>query len=467
MQLNKPALSLLSGVLITLLSGCSTIGQTLTDQTTPNSLSETSIPAQWQGSDSEEVRTVWHDIIQSPQLDKLISEALANSQDLKATAARWQAARSQARIATGELLPEIEASLDGNRARSTFGETTNQFSLGLDLSWELDVWGRLSDAEHAALMTAQQQQQLYHWAKMSLAAQVSTDWLNTIEAKRQYALAKAQEKSLKDSLAVIEDGFSTGIREALDVYSARAEWINGQTETLEKKQTLNQALRQMSLLLGRYPSLISDIPDQLPTEMVALKAGLSSQLLERRPDVQAAYSDVLSQQSEVLVAGGNRLPRFTLTASVGATSSNLSDVLRGDELIWNALGGITAPVFNAGKLEAEEQRQQYLLEASIADYRQTALNAFSEVEQAIDNDYLIAQQLASAKETVLVSKQAEQQAFESYLAGLENLNTWLQAQRTAFDRTSRKMQLEVLYFQNRIQLHQALGGEFKELPSDG
>jgi outer membrane protein TolC len=257
-----------------------------------------------------------------------------------------------------------------------------------------------------------------------------------------------------------------GIREALDVYSARAEWINGQTETLARKQTLNQALREMSLLLGRYPSLLNDVPDQLPDAMPALKAGLSSRLLERRPDVQAAYSEVLSQQSDVLVAGENRLPKFTLTASVGASSDRLSDVLRGDEFIWNVLGGITAPLFNAGKLEAEEQRQQHLLVAAIAAYRQTALNAFSEVEHTIDNDHLIFQQLTSAKETVRVSKQAEQQAFERYLAGLENVNTWLQAQRTAFDRTSRAMQLEVLYFQNRIQLHQALGGGFKELQSD-
>ncbi|GAA3924905.1 TolC family protein [Litoribacillus peritrichatus] len=467
MQSNKKIQSLVGVLAVILLSGCSTLGQTVSEHSSFNALSDTQVPAQWQRSDSEAVVTVWHDIIQSHQLDGLIAEALANSQDLKATAARWQAARAQAKIATGELLPEVTGSLEGGRSRSSFGEITNQYNLGLDLSWELDIWGRLSDAEQAALMTAQQQQQSYYWAKMSLASQVAIDWLNAIEAKRQFALAEAREKSLKESLAVIEDGFSTGIREALDVYSARAELMNGQTETLEKKQTLNQALRQVSLLLGRYPSLMDDIPDQLPASMPKLADGLSSSLLERRPDVQAAYAEVMSQQSEVLVAGGNRLPRFTLTASVGATSNSLSDVLRGDELIWNALGGITAPVFNAGKLAAEEQRQQYLLEAAIADYRQTALTAFSEVEQAIDSDRLIALQLGAASETVLVSKQAEQQAFESYLAGLENLNTWLQAQRTAFDRTSRKMQLEVLYFQNRIQLHQALGGEFKERSSDG
>ncbi len=444
-----------------MLTACSTMTQTVTAETEPETLVGVSVPEQWGATADGDISGAWHQVIQSDQLDALIKEALAHNQDLQASAAQVLAARSQAEITAGKLLPEIDATLDGGRQRSATGLTTDSYSLGLNLSWELDVWGRLSDAKQAALMSYQQQQQLYLSAKQSLAAQVALAWIEAIEAKRQYLLAQAQEQSLKDSLEVIEDGFKSGIREALDVYSARAEWLNGQTAVLERKQAVNRTLRDLSVLLGRYPSLVADIPQSLPLELPELPTDLSSRLLEQRPDVQAAYAAVLSQQSNVLSAGANRLPRFTLTAKVGASSDTLSDVLRGDELIWNALGGLTAPVFNAGQLAQEEQRQQYLLEAAIADFRKTALTAFSEVEQSIDNDHWIAQQLATAQQAVSVSKQAEQQAFESYLSGLDNLNTWLQAQRTAFERTSRLMQLETSYFQNRIQLHQTLGGEFE------
>ncbi|GLQ32762.1 efflux transporter outer membrane subunit [Litoribrevibacter albus] len=452
--------SLISLALVGLLGACSTLSETVPDGTSGEALSGFEIPKQWSAEADQSVSQAWHQVIASESLDSLIKEALAHNQDIKASASRVLAARSQAEITSGKLWPEIEASFEGRRQRAASGMTTNNYSLGLNLSWELDVWGRLSDSEQAALMSYQEQTFLYQSAKQSLAAQVALAWIEAIESKRQYQLAKAQEKSLKDSLDVIEDGFKSGVREALDVYSARAEWINGQTAVLERQQTVNQALRDLSVLLGRYPSLVNDIPDALPINLPTLRTNLSSRLLEQRPDVRAAYAAVMSQQSNVLVAGANRLPRFTLTGSVGASSDTLSDVLRGDELIWNALGGLTAPIFNAGQLANEEQRQQHLLEAAIAEYRQTALTAFSEVEQSIDNDHWIAQQMATAKDAVAVSKQAEQQAFESYLSGLDNLNTWLQSQRTAFERTSRLMQLETSYFQNRIQLHQALGGQF-------
>ena len=461
-QPNRFSRWLVIGVLLTL-QACSTLPETISDQDTPEGLSAVTVPDRWKSMAEEgthQLQMQWHQVIHSEQLDALIEEALKHNQDLQASASRVLAARSQAEIASGELLPEIDATLDGGRQRNAIGDTSNSFSASLNLRWELDVWGRLSNAEQAALLSYQEQQQLFYDARRSLAGQVAIAWIDAIEAKRQYQLSSAQENSLKESLDVIEDGFQRGIRPALDVYSARAEWLNGQTDTQERQLNLNTALRDLSVLIGRYPSVENDVPEALPLSLTALPKGLSSELLERRADVQAAYSAVLSQQSNVLSAGANRLPRFTLTASVGATSDSLSDVVRGDELVWNALGGLTAPIFDAGRLEAEEQRQQFLLEAAIADYRQTALTAFSEVEQTLDADYWIAKQLVSAKASVDVSQQAEQQAFENYLAGLENLNTWLQAQRTAFSRSSQLMALEAGYFQNRIQLHQALGGEF-------
>lgn len=405
----------------------------------------------------------WHHIIQSEQLDRLIAEALQNNPDLQATAANVLASRKQAEIRTGERLPEIDLTLDGGRSRNSLGTTHNSFSGQINLSWELDVWNRLADIEHAALLTAEQQSLLYQSARKSLAAQIATGWISAIEAKRQLRLAEEQEQSLYDSLHIIEDGFRSGIREALDVYSARAEWMNGQSARVQRKQTLHTALRDLSVLLGRYPSVKDDIPDALPTELKTVPSGLSTALLEQRPDIMAAYAAVQSQQLNLQVAGSNRLPRFTLTANAGASSDELSDVLRGDEFIWNALGGLALPIFNAGTLEAEQQRQYFLLKSTIADYRRIALTAFAEVEAALDNEQLITQRLTASRQSVEVSEQAEDQAFERYIAGLENLNTWLQAQRTAFQRTSSMMALEADLLINRISLHQALGGQFAQL----
>ncbi len=421
----------------------------------------------WSSEPAANTPLDWARFVDSAALSQIIAEAQLNNLELQASSARRDAAFEQAKIASGRRWPSLSAALDGNRqqrantAFTTAGSAiTETVNASVSASWELDVWGQLALGQKAAVNTALQQDQLLRWSQFSLAAQIARTWLDTIELKQQWRLAQQREKNLRDNLDIIENGFSSGIRDALDVYSARAEADASQATTILRQQNFQSVVRQLKILLGRYPDNQLDLPNKAPTLSIDIPLQLPLTLLERRPDIEASRHALLSQQANLGVAKANRLPSLSLRGTYGASNQRLRDVLNGDDVFWSAVAGIAAPLFQGGQLAAEQRRQQALLAASVADYKSTVLNAISEVEQSIDNELLIKERLEAARRADQISQQAERQAFESYVAGLSNLNTWLQAQRTAFDRQSQLAQLETELLKNRINFYLALGGDF-------
>ncbi|MFK7733491.1 MAG: efflux transporter outer membrane subunit [Pseudomonadales bacterium] len=421
----------------------------------------------WSSDELANSDLVWNEFVDSPALTEIINEAQLNNLDLQVSIARRNAAFEQARIASGRRWPAVSAALDGNRqqrastAFTTAGSAiTETVSGNVSASWEVDLWGELALGQKAAINTALQQQQLLRWSQFSLSAQIARTWLDSIESQQQWRLAQQREKNLRDNLDIIENGFGAGIRDALDVYSARAEADASQANTVLRQQNYQSLVRQLEVLLGRYPGNTMTLPGSAPALRMDIPKQLPLTLLERRPDVVAGRHALIGQQANLGVAKANRLPALNLRGSYGASNRSLRDVLDGDDIFWSAVAGITAPLFQGGQLAAEQRRQMALLNANAAEYKSTLLTAISEVEQSIDNEILFKERLAAARRADQISQQAEQQAFESYVAGLSNLNTWLQAQRTAFDRQSQLLQLETELLKNRIGFYLALGGDF-------
>ena len=223
----------------------------------------------------------------SQQLNALVAEALENNLDLEAAYQRLAAVVQQARAAKGSRFPSVDGSISDQNQKA-FGVESETASAVLSLNWELDIWGRVASQSDQVVATAAEQTALFKSAQYSLAAQVVKLWFDTIEAQQQWVLAQARTVSLQDSLDIIEDGFDSGIRQALDVFSARAELANNQLVLAQREQNLHTLQRQLTVLLGRTPSLALDIPQQLPVFEAVLPQILSAALIERRPDIQAA-----------------------------------------------------------------------------------------------------------------------------------------------------------------------------------
>lgn len=446
-QFNRIRQSLLAATLLVPIA-CST-------QPTPEVQLAFEVPEQWQ-TDQQVPEFNWAEQLQSPELEALIQKALQHNADLQATALEWRASLQQVKVKAGEAWPEVDADFSGYKEESD-GSISNTFSGELSVSWALDVWGLLADSEAAAFYSARQQAHLYRWARISLASEVASQWLEATEAKLQWQLALSREKNLKTGYEVIYSGFQTGVTEALDVYSAKASWENGQTETQQKLQSYNQSLRQLAVLVGDYPDLAAQVPDTLPMQPKALPQQISSDLLASRPDLKALSDQMASQEMNLGVARKSRLPSFSLSASYGSSSSELDQLFSGDDLAWSLLGGITAPLFYSGQLKAEQERQALLYEATIANYRQGALEAFLEVENYLEAEELLKRQYQSTVQARQSSDLALMQAKESYVAGLIDVTSLLQTERDAFDRRSQQLSLAQQRLQNRIQLYLALG----------
>ena len=397
----------------------------------------------------------WFEQFNDPVLQALINEAVTNNPDWQAIAARMTADTALASI--DGRLPNLDVAVDSQR-RDSDGLINDSASIGLRLSWELDLWGRLAEQRAVNVWAAKASVEDAHWARFSLAANVSKAWITVLANHQQFLLNQQRQHNLQQSLELVEDGFSQGTREALDLYAARAELASGLANLSRAERVFKQSQYQLSRLLGRYPGDVMSADSTLPKVSTWSPGQLSSTLLERRPDVRAAKFNLAAQQARHKVAQKNRLPVFSLTAQAGYASDALSSAVDGKNPFWSALANITSPLFRGKALAAQSDRQASLYSAAVADFRAAALNAFQEALNTLNNEQTLYTQWQSAQQAANISEQAEQQALERYLSGLENFNTWLQSQRTAFDRKINVLDLQAALLENRVDLHLALGG---------
>ena len=460
---SRRLITLAAGTLV--LCGCSplpTVKSTLTD-------AGVRVPAQWSSPFASRgrapaVREGWVADLASPHLSPLIDEAIARNFELKRASARVQAARARARIAGAALKPQVNGEVTGSRRGVPAGggtrSSSNAFDGVLNASWEIDLWERLSGETRAAALDASAITADYLAARLSVAANVAQAWFNAVEAKLQLELAHDTVVTFRDNLQIVVDGFRGGLNDALDVRLERANLASAESRLHSRSQSLDAALRQLETLLGRYPSAQLKVDAVLPAPVAPIPAGIPAQVLARRPDVLAASRRLAASDNRVAVASTNAMPRITLTAQGGVSSAALQDLFDFDALLWNIASSLTAPIFRAGELQAERDVAAADSAQALAEYAQTVLTAFREVETALNAEQFLAQQEQALRVAASESEEAAALALERYRAGLVDIVTWLDARRRAFDANSALISTSNARLQNRIALYLALGGDF-------
>lgn len=403
--------------------------------------------------------TGWLDDLEDDYLKILAKEAIEGNHTLKAAKARVQGAGALSRIAGAPLLPSAEIGVDASRTGSDTN-TENSFSLSGSISWEVDLWGRLSNGARAAVYNEKAAFADYNAARLSLAAEASLAWVAVIEARQQEELAVKTGESFRHALNIIEERYRLGLNTALDVRLARAEVAYADNDIARRRRELDGLKRRIEVLMGRYPSAELDATKTLPRIMKPVPTGLPSELLGRRPDLVAAELRLNSAGEELQQAGKNRLPSIRLTAGGGFSSSDLDELLDGDNLLWNLVAGITQPIFQGGILKAEEALARNAHAEALEEYAGAVLLAFREVETALAAEVLYEEQLTFLDEACMESTIAAELALSQYAEGLTDIATLLQAQQRAFNAKSTSLRTERERLDNRIDLYLALGGDF-------
>lgn len=418
----------------------------------------------------------WWASFDDPQLRAWVGEALQNNYDLAAAAARVEAAAQEAKIAGADIFPQLNASGSASRSQQVFvglpiggpgasdvlTSTTNSYGVSLNVSWELDLWGRLRTARSAAGADAEAAYLDYYGAQLSLAAQTLKGAFAAREAKRQFDLAATTAESYGTTVRSVRERYERGLVSSLDLRLALVDQANAQASREATRRAYDRSLRQLEILLGRYPGAAIPVAGDLDFTPAPVPAGLPADLLARRPDLAAAERRYAASSRRVSAAKRDLLPRLSLTGSAGRTSSELSDLTDGDFDVWSLAGNLLQPIFQGGRLRAQVKRAGAAEDGALAEYASAVLSACGEVEAALVAEDALAQEEAAAAVAADQARAAFELAEERYRRGLIDVLLLLDAQRSQASAESRLLQIRRQRLDARVDLHLALGGSFED-----
>ncbi|SFM28410.1 efflux transporter, outer membrane factor (OMF) lipoprotein, NodT family [Nitrosomonas communis] len=423
------------------------------------------IPDQWVEDKAlgQPMPTKWVETFGDPHLSALVDSALADNYELKAAAARVDAAIAQARIDGSSRWPQFFLTAEHERAQireAGFGSSRfDVFEVLFGMSWELDVWGRIRDFQQAAVLEADATAVDYYGVKLSLAARVAQGYFELVEANLQ---AKVVEQSIKDRtiiVSLVRGRFQRGLERGLDLRLALTDLANAEAQLKQTRNRIQMITRRLEILLGRYPAGNEIDAIALPQLPVDIPAGLPSELLERRPDVVAAFERLKAADFRTASSKKLLLPRITLTAAGGTRSSDLTELIDPKAVAWHVFAGLMQPLFTGGRIKGEIFRNQARAEEALNFYKNTALNAFREVEQALAAEEWLRQQEASLRKAVEQTESSQRLAVYSYRHNLIGILTLLDSYRSTLNAQSAHLSVTRQLLSNRINLYLALGGD--------
>ena len=425
----------------------------------------TEIPLDFEGAAAAATGNVqdgWLKSFDDPGLEAIVAEAIQNNLNLRAAVANVDAAAGFATQAGAQLKPAISAGAQGlqREGYSSGDPYITSAGVSLNLSWELDIWGRVraqAQAGQAAFEAAQYQ---LEWAYQSIAAQTAKTWFLVTEARLQEQLAQEALGLYERTLEIVEAKFEQGQVTQKEVSLARANVAAGEVALRQATRGKQQAARALELMLGRYPSADVEGATDLVATPPAIPVGVPSELLERRPDLVAAERAVAAEFLQLQSAKAARLPRIGLTAGTGTSSTDLNDVLQLGSGFWSVGANFFAPVYQGGALQAQVEIETAQQEVALANYGMTALKAFGEVEQGLDNEALLREQedfLRIALDEASVALRIAQDQFD---VGRVDLLSVLQQQRQVIGASVQLLNIRDQRLQQRVDLHLAVGGTF-------
>jgi len=408
------------------------------------------------------VENGWLETLKNSELSVFIDEVLVANPNYNEVALRMQAAGFTADASAGRLLPRIGASVDASRTgvNTPISNTSNSYSVGLDASWEVDVWGKLSANVAAARSNYEVAEYDFYGARLSLAAQVAQGWFDVIEAKQQWDLSVGTVENYDRATTIIRNRFARGLSSGLDLRLSITSLEAARATEKQQESSYYQALRSLELFAGQYPAADMVVSGNIPDELDDIPVGVPLDILERRPDLKSARARLYAAGYRAQAAEKAMLPSISITSRGSNTSDEFGQLLKFDNVFWNLVGGITQPIFQGGQLKYTAKAEQLNFEAEKQNYARTLLLAFKEVEDALDNDRSLAARAEHTELAVENAVAAERVALQQYSQGLIRISTLLQSQRSSLTQQSQLISIKKQRINNRISLYLSLGGDF-------
>jgi NodT family efflux transporter outer membrane factor (OMF) lipoprotein len=415
------------------------------------------------------VREKWWEIYNDPQLNSLEDQVNVSNQTIAAAAASFLEARSLVKEARSQYFPTVSTAptitnerQNVFRQQSTATTTSNpsftNYSIPIDASWEPDLWGRVRNTVRANVSGAQASAADLQNTKLSIQAELAVDYF---QLQGQDALIKLLDQTVADyqeSLRLNRVLFSTGI--GSDENVAQAETQLESTQALDTNLGILRAQFEhaIALLVGQPASSFSIPPGPFNSTPPDVPLGVPSQLLERRPDIAAAERSVAQANAQIGVATAAFYPNVTLSASAGLESTVISSLFTWPSRVWSIGPSLTETLFDAGLRRATVQQFQAAYDQTVANYRNTVLTAFQQVEDNISELRILSVELGQQDTAVKSADRSLQLATDRYRFGIDPYLNVITAQTTLLSNQQTAVNLRILQMTTSVQLIKALGG---------
>ncbi|HEX3065060.1 MAG TPA: efflux transporter outer membrane subunit [Dongiaceae bacterium] len=410
----------------------------------------------------------WWSIYNDPVLDDLEKQIAISNESVKSSEAAYRQAVALVGEARAGFFPTL--SLDTSLQRShQQSKSTTQYSGSVGASWELDIWGKIRREVESAKAGAQVSAADLAAAKLSLQAELATDYFQLRTEDELQRLLNATVDAFARSLQIAQNRYDVGVAAKTDVASAQAQLESTRAQAINVGVLRSQLEHAIAVLIGKPPADFTLAPAPGVVAAVPLTPpGLPSQLLERRPDIAAAERQMAEANAQIGVAVSAYYPSITLEGSVGFAATAASSFFAPESLVWAVGPALAETLFDGGLRGAQVEAAKASFEQTVALYRQTVLTAFQQVEDQLAALRILAQQAAVQDGAVKASQEAERLTLNQYEAGMLDYTSVITAQANAL--SSQQTALGIL--QNRVAasvaLVAALGGgwDASQLPQN-
>ena len=419
------------------------------------------------------IRGNWWEMFTNTQLNALEAQVAVSNQNVAAAYANFLSARALVKEARAQLFPTLAANPGVTRTRQQFqggpaGSTTlTEYSLPLDASWQPDFWAKVANTVRAGSFEAQATAGDLQNTRLTAQAELAVDFFQLHGQDALKQLYEDTVRAYRDSLGLTKVLRQTGINSDQDIAQAEVQLESAQAQATNLGILRAQLEHAIALLIGKPPAALSIPLEALSNSPPAPPLAIPSRLLERRPDIAAAERRVAEANARIGIARAAYFPNVTLSASGGFQSTPISSLLNWSSRVWSVGAGMGETLFDAGLRKATVQQFRAAYENTLAQYRQTVLAAFQQVEDYLASLRILARQIEQQESVVKASERYLHLATARYQTGVDSYLNVITAQTTYLVNRQTLVNLRIQQMTASVQLVQAVGGgwEASQLPA--
>lgn len=408
----------------------------------------------------------WWKLFKDPILDSLIIKAVNRNYDVRIAIRKIEMAKSKLRVDRSPYYPSIDLTVNYAPEKSSLSADKKNIierngTATLNLNWELDIFGRIrkeSSSQKEFYLAAQED---YRGVMVSMAAQLSTAYINLRTAQKQLQVTQENLESQKKVMELTVSKFDVGLVSQLDVAQSKSLYLQTKASIPGIESSINEEINLISVLIGEHSDLLREKllkAEPIPTNPRKAALGIPANLIRQRPDVRSAERTIDGLAAAVGASRADWWPKFLLTGFFGYSSEQFENFTDRDNMIWQIAPTMKWTIFSGRNLVESEKTAQLQLEEEINNYNQTLLTAIQEVDNAMVTYNKSLQQISAMKKAFQQSKLTLELAINLYKSGLTNYQNVLSSQVSLLNYENSLIQAQSISLRYLIQLYQALGG---------